>query len=192
MLHREEYLPLLDKAMSQTIQRLQAEGCIRFFGISVYTPQAALDALTHPAISIVQIPASLFDRRFENAGVFDKAGETGKTLHIRSALLQGVLCMPSEKLPNSLAGLRPSLRHFQNICHTHNVPFAATAIAWLLRRYPPASVLFGAETPEQVAMNLDFIYAADTMSQDLWPELDAVASPQEEHFLNPSLWKIHE
>jgi hypothetical protein len=73
MLHREEYLPLLDKAMSQTIQRLQAEGCIRFFGISVYTPQAALDALAHPAISIVQIPASLFDRRFENGEVLGKS-----------------------------------------------------------------------------------------------------------------------
>lgn len=189
MFHREEHLPLLDGALGEALKVLAGKGLFRAFGVSVYSPEAALAALAHPFISLVQIPASLFDRRFEKAGVFDAARLAGKELHLRSALLQGVLCLHPEQLPPALAGLAPALGAFRRCCLEHELEPAPLALAWLLRRYPHARVLFGAERPEQVNINLDIQKHPDSIPQALWEILDGIMPPQEAQLLNPSLWK---
>ena len=188
MLHREEQLDLLDGPLGDSLQNLVSAGIVRSLGISVYTPEAAIRALRHPLVSLVQVPAGLFDRRFETADVFALACELGKKIHIRSVLLQGVLCMVPEALPAHLAPLAPALTAFHEICSTHVLPPAALALAWTLRRYPESFVLFGAETSEQVRQNLDMPNQADRMLSTLAAPLEAIMPPQTAKLLNPSLW----
>jgi len=188
MLHREEQLPLLDGPLGTSLQNLVTAGIVRNLGVSVYSPEAAIRALRHPLVSLLQAPASLFDRRFEASGVFALAGELGKEVHIRSALLQGVLCMEREALPASLAPLAPTLTAFHSICAEHTLPHAALALAWALRRYPESFVLFGAETPKQVRQNLDMLGKADKVLPTLAASLETTMPPQVDTLLNPSLW----
>jgi len=188
MLHREEQLDLLDGPLGACLHGLVAAGIVRALGISVYSPNRALQALKHPSVSLVQLPASLFDRRFEAAGVFTLARKLGKEIHVRSALLQGVLCMDPEALPAPLAPLVPTLTAFHGICEDHVLPPAALALAWTLRCYPDSFVLFGVETPEQVRQNLDMLGVADRMLPTLAASLEAIMPPQVDTLLNPSLW----
>jgi aryl-alcohol dehydrogenase-like predicted oxidoreductase len=189
MLHREDHLPQLDSRVGEMFRELLTQGAITNAGISVYSPEAALSALEHALISIVQIPASLFDRRFESAGVFAAAKAKGKELHVRSIFLQGVLGMRPEQLPSHLHGLAPALDAFGAACARHRCEPMRTALRWGLRRYPDSRIIFGAETAEQVQENLNFITTSNFIDSALWEELETILPPQKDEYLNPALWK---
>lgn len=188
LLHREEHLPFLNGRVGVKLTALREKGLFSKLGVSVYTPDAALAALEHPLVSIIQFPASIFDRRFEQAGVFDKANELRKEAHVRSVLLQGVLTMQPDALPSGLSGLAPYLKKVQASCEKAGIDVAPAAIAWALRHYPDAFILFGAETPEQVRMNMDSLKKSEMVGSSFWEELDALVPPQIPELLNPSLW----
>jgi len=190
MLHREEQLILLDGPLGVELQGLASAGVVQSLGVSVYSPEVAFRALRHPLVKLLQLPASLFDRRFEAAGVFTLARELGKEVHIRSALMQGILCQEPDALPGHLAPLAPSLAAFCGLCADHALPPASVALAWMLRRYPECLVLFGAETPEQVQQNLDMLGKANSMLSPVAAPLEAILPPQADELLNPNLWKV--
>lgn len=190
LLHREEHLSLVCGSMAKSIESLIKQGIVDKFGVSVYTAKAAMSALAHPLVDVVQLPASLFDRRFEQAGVFDFAQEKCKEVHVRSVLLQGVLCMEHGELPRHLGQLQNALLQYNNILRKRNMQASPLALAWALRRYPYAKILFGAEVPGQVQTNLDFKMQISSVGESLWDELDSIIPPQADNILNPALWKI--
>lgn len=189
MLHREEHLSLLDDYVGETLRRQRAAGRLEHIGVSVYTPEKALQALRHPLVDIVQIPASLLDRRCETAGVFALAERTGKQLHVRSAFLQGVLLMPPQRIPDNLRELRPAVEVFQQACAAAEIRPAVAALLWLHARHPDASILFGAETAAQVRDNVNPQVWKHGLEPAFLRQLDAIDSPQKAELLNPSLWK---
>ena len=189
MLHREEHLPLLDDWQGAVLKEFLVQGEAERLGVSVYSPEAALRALEHPLLSVVQIPASLFDRRFSTAGVFEAARKAGKELHIRSVFLQGVLGMLPEQLPTTLSALASSLTELHQACASHGCAPLQGALGWMLQRYPESYILFGAETADQVRQNIDFAVRGATLPTALYQELDAIFPPQLPELLNPALWR---
>lgn len=189
MLHREEHLPLLEHWLGETLQSYAEQGVAEKIGVSVYTPQMALQALAHPLISVMQIPASLFDRRFERAGVFVAAKAAGKELHIRSIFLQGILCMRPAQLPPSLGGLQPALTALCHLAHRASCTPAQLALGWMLRRHPECRCIFGAENPVQVFQNIDYARQASNLPAELLANLDDLLPPQLSELLNPALWQ---
>ena len=77
-------------------------GRVGHVGVSVYSPERAIQALNTEGISMIQIPTNIIDRRFEMAGVFDIADDLGKTIYIRSIFLQGLLHMLPDSLPQHM------------------------------------------------------------------------------------------
>lgn len=63
MLIRRHLLDALEP-MRATWDRLLADGVVRWIGASVYTPDEALRAFACDAITCVQVPTSILDRRF--------------------------------------------------------------------------------------------------------------------------------
>jgi aryl-alcohol dehydrogenase-like predicted oxidoreductase len=192
MLHKEEQLVLLDGALGDELHSYLELGLIHHIGVSVYTPEAALAALQHPSVSIVQVPASVFDRRFEQAGVFEIARQNSKSVHIRSALLQGVLCMTPDKLPSYLISLAEPLTAFRQLCYSHQIAPAHAAIGWLLFRYPGMGVIFGADSPEQLVENMELLSKFFEVTVDFWSKLSSICPEQSAALLNPTFWKKHE
>lgn len=189
MLHREEQIPTLDGAVGNALANMQHTNIIEHIGISVYTPDSALAALRHPYISIIQVPTSIFDRRFIVAGIFDLACALGKKVHIRSVLLQGVLTLQPEQLSPCLTPLAPYIKEFHIVCATHAVSPACAALRWCLRSFADAAILFGAETAAQVRHNLLCIDENFDMPQELFDALNYLVPPQMETLLNPALWE---
>ena len=190
MFHREGHLELLDiPDFLAAFVALKETKLVKGLGCSVYTPEAALKALNHEYIDAVQIPASLFDRRFEAAGVFTVAAEKNKVLYLRSGLLQGVLCMQADSLPPYLQPLTSYVRRFHATCEQFSIAPAQLALAWLLDRYPREFVLFGAELPEQVMSNVGGLTTIDFNSK-LRNTLEQICPPQTTELLNPSYWRV--
>ncbi len=189
MLHREEQLPLLDGYVGSALAAARDAGLLEHIGISVYSPERALAALRHPLTDVVQVPTSLFDRRFVENGVFALADELGKTVHIRSVFLQGVLLMPPEQLPACLAPLAPFAAAFHAACTAAGMPSSHAALAWALHTFPRAGILFGAETARQVRENLAFLHHPGHIPSSFVAKLNAIMPPQLPELLNPSLWE---
>ena len=188
MLHREDLLPELDDAAGKVFSLLQRNGLVQNIGISVYSPKVAKQALLHPLISIVQIPSSLLDRRFEKAGIFSLARKLGKQIHIRSVLLQGVVCMAPEDLKNSLKAFRPVVGEFRKLCSRYSQEPAGVALIWALRRWEAAHCLIGVESLRQVHANIASLNFFDRFPPELERDLNSLRCPQDERLLNPSLW----
>ncbi len=190
LLHREEHLELLDGPVGEVLSLLMSEGRIGRLGVSVYTPQRAEQALHHPRIQQIQWPGSVLDRRF--LPLLPLARQRGVVVHIRSALLQGVVMMDPETLPPHLKALQPALVEFHRLCRDYAVTPAAAAIGWLRHVAPDAEVIFGAETARQVRDNLDALQRLSAVSDDIWVALTALSVPQNQSCLNPALWPVSE
>ena len=114
MLHREEMLALWHKGLAEIISKFVARGIVQKIGVSVYSPEKAIEAINTECIDMVQVPTNVLDRRFEKAGVFEIAKMKGKKVYIRSVFLQGLLLMNVDALPNKLSFVAPFIEKLEN------------------------------------------------------------------------------
>ena len=154
MFHKERFLDQWHGEFGTSAKQLLDEGTVERIGISVYSPEKAMQALAIDEISIIQIPSNIFDRRFENSGVFREAVLRQKRIYVRSVFLQGLLVMPLEDLPPQMAFAVPALNAFQSFADSAGISCHQLALGYARDAYPEAKIIFGAETPEQIRVNI--------------------------------------
>jgi len=161
-------------------------GLSQHVGTSMYYPNE-FDALV-PGQDIVQFPYSVFDRRFEEQGVFQRARDRGITVYARAPFCQGLVVMEPERVPERLAHARPYVRMFQGICAEHGVAPAEAALRFALES-PADYVVFGVDTMAQLEEDLAI---AASESSPAWLALrDALVQALRqlpEAVVVPSLW----
>lgn len=187
MLHREQIIDVLNQELRASMEGLVEEGLVRYWGISVYTPARALQAIETGAFSMLQVPANVLDHRFVEAGVFKRARVKGLRVYVRSVFLQGLLLMDPETIPEKMNFALPILTSFKEISEEIGRPPREIALKYIKTRYPDASVIIGAENPQQVRQNAD-AWSAGIMD-DIWmKKLEADFACVEESIVNPSDW----
>jgi aryl-alcohol dehydrogenase-like predicted oxidoreductase len=149
----------------------------------VTRPDEAGALLARAEIEVLQVPASLLDRRLWRAGFFAAAERSGRAVHVRSVLLQGVAHLPADGLPSHLAALGPVLRALDAVAEAHGIGRASLFLGWARHRLGAARVLIGCETRAQLEANLGAwsapgLEAAVDEAEDRVPELpDAILDP---------------
>ncbi|KKU74162.1 MAG: NADP-dependent oxidoreductase domain protein [Parcubacteria group bacterium GW2011_GWA2_47_26] len=127
---------------------------VEHVGVSVYSPERALQAIETDGVSTIQIPANILDRRFEQAGVFKHARERGVEVYVRSVFLQGLLLMDSKNLPAHMKFARPVVERVEQLAQEFNITNQVLALQYVKTAFPDAHVIIGAETPQQVRDNV--------------------------------------
>jgi len=186
LIHREELLDLLDKGLGRSLHDLVKAGRVEQIGVSVYTPERALQALQSDFIDLIQAPANLFDHRFLHAGVFRIAEEKRKSVYIRSIFLQGLILMEPEKLPDQVKFARPLLEKLNQLCNAFSVNRQEFAIGYIKSKYPAAHVIFGAETPDQVKTNVALWLK--TLPEELFNQVNGHFFSVDPRVINPTFW----
>lgn len=186
MLHREDLLDFWSKGLSGILKDFVNLGLTKHIGISVYTPERAIEALRCDGIDLLQVPTSILDHRFEKAGVFELAKELGKKVYIRSVFLQGLALLPTDNVPVELRFAIPVLEKLDSVAHEYELSRNELALAYIKNAHPFAKILFGAEQPWQVLENIkvwnkDYPLEIVERSRVEFPDLG-------ENILNPSLW----
>jgi aryl-alcohol dehydrogenase-like predicted oxidoreductase len=187
MLHREDLLDLWDRGLKETFMGFLNDGLTEHLGVSVYTPEKAIQALKTDGIHLVQVPSNLLDRRFEKAGVFSEAARCGKGIYVRSVFLQGLLIMNVRDLPESMRFATSVIKRLVTFAEKTGFSLKQLALGYVRSAYPANKVLFGSETVQQVRENL-------TLWSTQLP-LDVVAKVRREFgnvpekILNPTLWE---
>lgn len=155
-------------------------------GVSVYSPQEALKALEYEEISVIQVPYNVFDHRLEQCGFFEKAKKKKVEVYARSTLLQGLLLMDEENLPERVRFAKDYLAGFKRICTKYGISPLQAAVGYVGRNKGVDYIVFGtdslAQLKEYIAMRGQSI--PDEMMLELEKEFEDV----EERLVNPALW----
>lgn len=143
----------LTPSMADILHGLEADGVIGGFGASVYTVRHAIAALGARGLSFIQAPFSVADRRFETAGVLDRAAGGNVRFFARSLFLQGVLLQDPGTLPDTLDGLREPIAALGELAIAAGVSVLALCLA--AARHPVVtSRLIGVADERQLSANL--------------------------------------
>ena len=186
MLHREEFLELWNKGLGEKLNKLVKSGLAGKLGVSVYTPQKAIEALNTEGIFLVQLPSNLLDRRFEKAGVFELAKKKGKQVYVRSIFLQGLLLLNSNKMPIKMKFARTVLKTLEDLTQELGLSKQDMAIGYAKHAYPYAKIVFGVDDPKQINDNL--ISWKMSLPSDFVDRIQNTFQFVDEKILNPALW----
>lgn len=185
LLHDENGLRFWAQGLGSILQSLVNEGKVKSIGGSFYTPQKASEALDLDGVGLVQVPANIFDRRFEEAGVFKKAGERGKEVFVRSIFLQGLLLAPIDCVPASLSYVLPYLERMEKLAESMKLTRAELSLGYAAQKWPGSFIIFGSESSKQVADNLRTFISKKTLKVD-----ENIFKGVPENILNPALWSL--
>ncbi len=186
MMHREEMIDHFEDGIIDTLYQLIDNGLINNIGISVYSPDKALQAMKYEAIKLVQLPANILDHRFQKRGVFDYAARYNKTIYIRSIFLQGLILLNTSEAPPKIPFAQSILEDLDLFCRKSMISRNKLAISYVKCKYPAAYVLFGAESAKQVHDNL--ISWKSTIGKELMNLVEEHYCNIGENILNPSRW----
>jgi aryl-alcohol dehydrogenase-like predicted oxidoreductase len=186
MLHREELLSFWHSGISKILHDFILSGRVRQVGVSVYSPDKAIQALNMEDIDIVQLPTNILDRRFEKAGVFQLADQKKKRTYIRSVFLQGLLLMNPEEILYEMGYAKPILKKLGFLSRNLGITPQEMALGYIKKNFPNAKVIFGADIPYQVKENC--IYWRKDSPSTLTSSVRDSFSQIDERILNPALW----
>lgn len=187
LLHKEDLLDRWSDGVGKALRDLQQTGKVEKVGVSVYSLARAMTALQTPGIDLIQLPANLCDRRFEDAGFFKLAEQRNITIYIRSIFLQGLLLMDIRDVPAYLSSAQRALEILDGLCGRYGLTRRELALGYVGSRMPKAKIIFGVETVEQLRQNIaswnkDYPRDIDRLLGEALPDL-----PHE--IINPVLWK---
>jgi len=186
MLHRDECLCLSEERLEKIIDCLVHDGFVMQMGISVYTPDKGMQAVDSGMFDLIQVPANVLDRRFDQAGVFMRAAQKQVKIYIRSIFLQGLLLMSAAQIPPEMGFVRPLLASFEQLSGAIGRSRRQIALSYIKFRFPEAMILFGAETPQQVKENVDAW--SETPSISWMACLEEAFDRVDESIVDPRLW----
>ena len=188
LLHRQAQLEQWSSALGGALLELCQQGAVRHLGVSVHDVQGAARALALQDIEVIQVPMSVFDRRFMRAGVFDEASRSGRSMFIRSVYLQGLVLMRPEDVERRLPAAAAAVKAYCGFCESRGLARAKFAIDYVRHRAPEGVLVIGAETTAQVKRNCALLEepACDPALFDEW---DALWPQDDDAFIHPYTWK---
>ncbi len=184
--HRIE--PVNSHSFLTAIEILKNEELIIKSGVSVYTPEEALNVIRKPEIDILQIPFNILDKRWFSKGIFEKAKENNVQLFFRSIFLQGLIFLNENALIRKKMDWAQSyLKQFNDL--VKETPFSPLELAFgILNNVPGDNVIImGVDSADQLMENLGIlekIKIDNRISDKWWSNIPVFP----EKFLNPSLW----
>lgn len=182
LLHRAEDLFCLDELL-----RLREEGLIRHAGISVYSPAAALAAISTPGVDAIQCPVSLFDQRFQREGVLAQAREKGIAIFARSIYLQGLMALGEEEIPGGLEPIKPLRKALEVTAASLDISLMELALRFVNSLEEVTGLVVGMESVEQLESNLDF-FDKTRLAPEVMETIVSQVPDLSETILIPGLW----
>src|SRR3989338_6269867 len=184
LLHRFNDILIHDDIWNDLV-RLKKYGKVEKIGFSLYSPDELLFLLDKDVgFDIVQVPYSIFDRRFEK--YFDLLHKKGVEIQARSVFLQGLAFLDLDDLPASLQMARPQLESLRQIALDRKISIEALCLNFVLSNNQIDKVIVGVDSLAQLKNN---VVSIDSMArvQEVYGQLSGVKIERDDILL-PYKW----
>lgn len=185
MFHAYETLKHNPNALS-ILSKLKSQGLINNIGVSIYTNEEFESLLNYDEVDLIQLPFNLFDNESCRGDLLEEAKQKGKTIHTRSAFLQGLFFMhPSEQI-KIVEILKSDLLIIRQLAEDYNLSLASLALNYCLQNEKIDKVLIGVDSMDQLKQNLSI--TGQSLSEELINRINNIII-KNRNLLNPALWK---
>ncbi len=167
------------------LEDLKREHLIEKIGFSLYKPQE-LETLFNKGIDfdILQIPYSIFDRRFEK--YFKGLKSKDVEIYARSVFLQGLVFLKPANLPRNLTNAKIYSEKLQNLALENDVSINTLCLNFVLLNPDIDRTMIGIDSSEHLKENVGNIKFIQKIN-DIYNQLDELKIEDEEFFL-PHKW----
>lgn len=165
------------------LNSMRDEGKVVRIGVSVYDGlqlEALLEKFTP---DLVQLPLSVFDQRLINDGSINRLAARGIEIHTRSALLQGLLLMNPDTIPDYFSPWRDQLREWHFACADQNVLPQHAALSFVCDQPAISCCLVGVQNSDQLTQLLSGLENVVTRDISQFASNDL-------GLINPVNWRI--
>ncbi len=170
--------------LARGLLRARDTGLAERIGLSVYSPEQLAAVVDRLPLEIIQIPLNVFDRRFVETGWLDRLVSDDIEVHARSVFLQGLLLVPSDRVPSKFGPFR-SLIDGWHAWLAGNAAVGRSAVRACLAHVASyagiSRLVVGADSLAQLQ---NIIEAASTAPLRAPESLASPATP----LINPSQW----
>ncbi len=168
------------------LKTLKKEGRILSTGISVYTTEQIEYVVKNTDIEVIQSPYNLLDHDLYRKNVFELAKNEGRTIHVRSIFLQGLLLMDHSTIPANLAAVKPALTDLQNIAHHSGLNMQELCLLYAMGNPLIDAIIIGVDSLDNLKSNIDIFKNGHPNKIDRHKIENIFLS--DPRLLNPSLW----
>jgi aryl-alcohol dehydrogenase-like predicted oxidoreductase len=138
------------KVISEILHDIKKRGIVKKIGFSVYSPNDVDYILKYIKPDIVQLPLSIFDRRFMISRKIKKLNTLGVEVHVRSIFMRGLLLSDINKIPDSLNKLKPELLKLKKWCVSKNISQLQIAVNFIRNNKYIDAVVVGVDSVVQL------------------------------------------
>lgn len=156
-------------------------------GVSVYTNKEIDLIVNDNNIDTIQLPFNLLDNNNFRLESLKKLKDFGKTVHVRSAFLQGLFVKKISEFPKSLNDLKKPIQFLKEIAEENEIAIQKMAFSYAYNNIYVDNILFGVDNLNQFNENLSFLDFK--LNQKTILKIEAIKT-ENESLLNPSNWKI--
>ena len=172
-------------ALFEALQRLKALGLIERVGVSVYGPEDLDRVARRFPLDLVQAPFNVFDRRLQSSGWLRELKSAGVEIHTRSAFLQGLLLLASERRPARFAAWGELWNAWEQWVRSHGDDPASVCLGFVLGHPEIHRVVVGVDDDAQLAA---IVRAAKSAPGEPPP---LALSCSDVQLIDPSCWGSH-
>ena len=191
LLHRASHMTDFDGAIWERLLERLEDGSILVLGVSVQSPQEALNALACRDVRHIQMPFNLLDWRWRESGVIAAIEKRANvTVHARSVFLQGLLAANDPAIWPPIEGVYP--QSVLKLIAELAVEFGRESAADLCLAYARGQdfidgVVIGLETETQLDANLR-LAVKPPLSKSECVLIEARIPRLPARLLNPAQW----
>jgi aryl-alcohol dehydrogenase-like predicted oxidoreductase len=155
LLHNAADMTQHGSVVAETIGNILKKGYARRAGVSVYYPNEAETMLDNDLWQLVQLPMSVFDKRFVLSGAMEKLRRKNISVFVRSIFFQGLFFLDPGAVtdPGLVKYAVPHIRSLRDLADRAGISVAQFAIAFIRDIPGVTSLVLGADNGDQVREN---------------------------------------
>ena len=169
-----------------TLEELKSKGHIKNIGVSVYTNDHLKQLLNEDLITVIQLPFNMLDNFNVRGDLLDQLKKKGKSIHTRSAFLQGLFFKNTNDKTPIVQKLKTELEILDQIIIESNCSIEELALSYCLHQKNIDNVIIGVDSIFQLNANIKA--SSYSIGHDVIKGINNI-KVKDLDLLNPSLWK---
>ena len=187
LLHSERHIENYGKTLIDALVESKKRGDVKNIGVSLSRKEKMMEYLSDGVFDCVQIPANVFDNKEIREGKVKALSDMGISVFVRSVYLQGLFFRSLDTLPEKLVCAKPMIEELHKLATDNGISVATLALSYIRDTEGVASLVMGAETPEQVRENVA-LFDTPKLSKSVMDKITEISESVPPIVIRPWEW----